>query len=62
LIALQASEIMTEDVITIHKDAKIEDAASLMINNNVKLLPVVENGKIIGVVSRMDIIKTLMED
>lgn len=62
LIALQASEIMTKEVITIHKDAKIEDAASLMINSNVKRLPVVEGEKIIGIVSRMDIIKTLMED
>lgn len=62
LIALQASEIMTKDVITIAKDAKIEDAASLMINRNVKRLPVVEDGKLIGIISRIDIIKTLMED
>lgn len=62
LIALQASELMTSDVVTIQKDAKIEDAAYLMINRGVKRLPVVEDGKIIGIVTRMDIIKTLMED
>ena len=62
LIALQASELMTSDVVTIQKDATIEDAAYLMINRGVKRLPVVEDGKILGIVTRMDIIKTLMED
>jgi CBS domain-containing protein len=62
LIALEASEIMTPHVYTIDKDAEIEEAASIMVNNQIKLLPVLENGKIIGIVSRMDIIKTLMTD
>jgi CBS domain-containing protein len=62
LIALQASELMTSDVVTIQKDATIEDAAYLMINRGVKRLPVVEDGKILGIVTRMDIIKTLIED
>jgi len=62
LIALKASEIMTTEVATVQRHATIEDAASLMINKNVKRLPVVEDGKIFGIVSRMDIIKTLMED
>jgi CBS domain-containing protein len=62
LIALQASEIMTRDVITINKDATIEEAATLMINRNVKRLPVMENEKMIGIISRMDVIKTLIED
>lgn len=62
LIALQASEIMTSDVITINKEASIEKAASLMVSKKIKRLPVIEDGKIIGIISRMDIIKTLIED
>lgn len=62
LIALTASEIMTEKLITIEQESTIEEAASTMINNNVKRLPVTEKGKLIGIVSRMDIIKTLIED
>lgn len=62
LIALTASEIMTQNVITIGKDATIEEAATLMINRNVKRLPVMENGKMIGIISRMDVIKVLMEE
>jgi len=62
LTALQASQIMTKEIITINKDAEIEDAASLMVNKNIKRLPVVEDGKMIGIISRIDIIKTLLED
>jgi len=62
LIAVQASEIMTPNVIMINKEASIEEAASLMVSKKIKRLPVMESGKIIGIVSRMDIIKTLMED
>lgn len=62
LVALTASEIMTQNVITIGKDATIEEAATLMINRNVKRLPVMENGKMIGIISRMDVIKVLMEE
>ena len=61
LIATQASEIMTSKVVTINKEASIEEAASLMVNKKIKRLPVLEDGKIIGIVTRMDIIKTLME-
>lgn len=62
LVALKASEIMTQDIITINKGATIEDAASLMIKHNVKRLPVMENGKMIGIISRKDVIKVLLEE
>lgn len=62
LVALKASEIMTQEVITIDKNATIEEAASLMINQNVKRLPIMDNGKLIGIISRKDVIKVLLED
>lgn len=62
LIALTASEIMTSKLIKISPDDKIEDAASLMVNEQIKRLPVMENDKLIGIVTRHDIIKTLMQD
>ncbi len=62
LIALQASEIMTSEVVMIGKEASIEEAASIMVSKKIKRLPVMEDEKIIGIVTRMDIIKTLMED
>jgi len=62
MIASQASQIMTSDVVIISKEASLEEAATLMVSRKIKRLPVIEEGKIIGIVTRMDIIKTLMED
>ncbi|MEM5801857.1 MAG: CBS domain-containing protein [Candidatus Aenigmatarchaeota archaeon] len=51
-----AEEIMKKNVITIDADEKIETAANLMVENRIKKLPVVDNGKLVGIVSASDII------
>lgn len=61
LMATKASDIMTKKVITVAKDTTLEDAAQLMMQHSIKRLPVVENGEMIGIVSRADIIKTLID-
>ncbi|WP_031515958.1 CBS domain-containing protein [Desulfofalx alkaliphila] len=61
LAAIKASEIMTKRVVTTTKDSPVEEAASLMVKHKVKRLPVVEGDKIVGIVSRSDIIKNLTE-
>ncbi|CCO07092.1 CBS domain-containing protein [Desulforamulus hydrothermalis] len=61
LAALKASEIMTSEVITVSKETDIRTIATLMIEHNIKRIPVVENGKVLGIVSRSDIIKTLTQ-
>jgi len=59
LAATKASEIMTTDVITVSGDAKVEQVAAMMVNHNIKRLPVIENDALIGIISRADIIKTM---
>ncbi|MEG6521634.1 CBS domain-containing protein [Desulfotomaculum sp. 1211_IL3151] len=58
LAALKASEIMTTKVVTAAKETEVSDLANLMIKHNIKRIPITENDKIIGMVSRADIIKT----
>ncbi|GAB6180630.1 CBS domain-containing protein [Desulfotomaculum defluvii] len=58
LAALKASEIMTTKVITADKDTEISGLANLMVEHNIKRIPIVEKDKVIGIVSRADIIKT----
>ncbi len=53
------SEVMTKKVITINKDEKIYNALKIMNSNNIGRLPIVEEGKIIGIVTRTDILKIL---
>ena len=59
LAATITSEIMTTDLITVSGDAEIEDVADLMVEHNIKRVPVVEKDTVIGIISRADIIKTL---
>jgi len=49
-------EIMSKNVITIDPDKKIEDAVELMIEHKIKKLPVVSEGKLVGIITASDII------
>ncbi len=49
-------DIMTHHVITIDANASINEAADSMFQHKIKKLPVVENNKLIGIVTATDII------
>jgi len=49
-------EVMTEDPITVSPDATVAEAATLMAENKVKLLPVAEERRLRGVITRMNIL------
>ncbi|RLA85506.1 MAG: histidine kinase [Deltaproteobacteria bacterium] len=51
--------IMKRDVITVLPGTPIEEAAKIMIEHNINMLPVVQEGKLIGILTRGDIIKAL---
>ena len=48
--------IMTKNVITVDPDKDIEDAAKLMTENKIKKLPVVDNDKLVGIITASDIV------
>ena len=52
-----ASEIMSRPVIEIDPEAAIEDASAVMARNNVSKLPVVKDGKLVGIVTYSDLIR-----
>ncbi len=53
--------IMTRDVISISPDTGIEEAARIMVMQDLSFLPVVKDGKLEGVVSKSDMFKILMD-
>ncbi len=55
----KVEEIMTKDVYTISCEASVEDASELMVRRRINRLPVMENGRVVGIVTRGDIIKGL---
>ncbi len=52
----KASEIMTRKVTQVDPEADIEKCMNVMGNNRVRHLPVVEKGKVLGVISSTDLL------
>jgi CBS domain-containing protein len=55
-------DVMTEKVVTIGPDEALEALAELMVKRRVNPVPVVEDGRLIGIVSRSDIIGMMAHD
>ena len=53
-------DVMTEDVLSIAQDAPLEDVVEAMEKNRIKRLPVTADGKVVGVVSRADLLRALI--
>jgi signal-transduction protein with cAMP-binding, CBS, and nucleotidyltransferase domain len=55
------SEIMTGDVITVEADQPLEECMSLMIDRNIRHLPVCEGKKLLGLLSVRDVLREVIE-
>jgi CBS domain-containing protein len=56
-----ARDLMTEDPITISPDASVEEAARVIARRKHNRLPVVEHGRLVGVVTRVDVLDALID-
>ena len=57
----QVQEIMTRRVITLEPQQTVEACMVLMTDKRIRHLPVLENGRLIGIVSIGDIVKAVIE-
>ncbi len=53
------AECMTRVVSTVDEDAPIEDIAELLMRKNIRRVPVKSNGRVVGIVSRRDIVRAM---
>lgn len=60
IAATNVSDAMTTDPVTVHPDTGIEEIANLMLDKNFHTLPVVDEGKLVGIIGKADILRTLM--
>jgi len=51
--------IMSKKVISVGEDTTVEELAQLMTTHAIKRLPVMNSGKIVGIVSRADIVSAI---
>ncbi|MDA0998896.1 MAG: CBS domain-containing protein [bacterium] len=49
-------EVMVDEVITVAPDVDVRDAARLMLERQIGCLPVVEGGKLMGIISESDLV------
>ncbi len=61
LSKVTVEEIMTRDVITVTTDTPIEEAARVMVDNKIGGLPVMRDGKLVGIITETDLFKILLE-
>jgi acetoin utilization protein AcuB len=61
LAKVKMKDVMTEDVITVQEDTPLEEAARVMADNKIGGLPVVRDGKVVGMITETDLFKTFLE-
>ncbi|MFJ6324766.1 MULTISPECIES: CBS domain-containing protein [unclassified Rhizobium] len=54
-------DVMTSDIVTVAPTARLQEVVELMEKHDVKRIPVVAQGRLIGIVSRSDLLKALVK-
>ena len=59
--ATKVSEIMTSKVLYVEASQSIEECMAVMIDKNIRHLPVYENGALLGLISVRDVLKEVVD-
>jgi CBS-domain-containing membrane protein len=60
IAALTVSQAMSPNPATVNPDTSLETVASLMVDNNFHTLPVIKNDRLVGVIGKEDVLRTLI--
>lgn len=55
-------DVMTPNVITIEPEQRLEDCMQIMSDKHIRHLPVMESGKLVGIISINDVVTAIMRD
>lgn len=58
---LTIEKVMTTNLVTVTPDTPIVDAAELMLEHKISGLPVLEHGKLVGIITESDIFRMLVK-
>jgi CBS domain-containing protein len=61
LAEIEVKDLMCENIVHIKSEESIIEAATIMCKNKVNRLPVVDNKKLVGIITRADLIKALID-
>ena len=61
IAATTAADAMTANPVTVNPDTGIEKVAALMVEKNYHTLPVMDGDKLVGIVGKEDVLRTLID-
>ena len=61
LARITVDEVMTREVITVHEDTPIEEAARIMADHKIGGLPVLRGEELVGIITETDLFKIFLE-
>jgi len=60
IAAITVSEAMTPKPVTVQPDTDLETVAGLMVDSHFHTLPVVEGSRLVGIIGKEDVLRTLL--
>lgn len=58
---IKIRELMTTNVITVEDDCPLEEAARIMVDNHISGLPVMKDGRLVGMITESDLFRIFLE-
>jgi len=59
MVAITVDEICNKKVVSIAEDTTLEEIATIMSEQNIHLLPVLNNGVVVGIVGKADVVRSM---
>jgi CBS domain-containing protein len=59
-VGATVGDVMSSNPVTVQADTSVEDLATLMVDREVSRVPVLEGDKLVGIVSKSDIVRSLV--
>ena len=60
ITATTVAQAMTKNPVTVQPDTSIEEVAALMVDKNFHTIPVIDEGKLVGILGKEDVLRTLI--
>jgi len=58
-VAAKIGDVMATDLATVTADADVEDVATMMVDRDISRIPVLEGGKLVGIITKHDIVRAI---
>lgn len=61
-VGATVGQVMSRDPVTVQSDVSVADVATLMVDRDVSRIPVLDGDRVIGIISKSDIVRSLISE